>query len=341
MQMRWPLYPALLYSACAHTPVAPATPAEPPPTQAMIEGLSHELLDAYDRGDGAALERLFAPGFVRFEYEHIRDRGTILERLRGKPAHPSGMTRAWKEQHVYLRDHDALFIGMAVEHETGNEVHGNRAYDGWYTMSWIRDHGAWKASHWTWEPHRSSIENAREMWNDTFRQSVGFEHKPNRLLVDTVRGLTPGTALDVMMGQGRNALYLASQGWHVTGVDISDEGLRLAREAAAAQHVELQAVQADVQTYDFGVAKWDLVTMIYAGDSTEMIEKIKKGLKPGGRFILEFFLSEPGETGGFKEGQLARLFGDGFVIERDDVVEDTPDWARNRAKLVRFVARKR
>ncbi|HET7499573.1 MAG TPA: methyltransferase domain-containing protein [Kofleriaceae bacterium] len=344
MQLRRSLCPALVLSACAHTPVAPVVPAEPPPTEAMIESLSHELLDAYDRGDHATLDRLFAPGFVMFEYEHLRDRDKMLERSTGKPPHPPKMTRTWKEQHVYLRDHDAVFIGMAAERETGNEVHGNREYSGWYTMSWIRDHGAWKASHWTWEPHQSDIENARAMWNDTFRQGVGFEHKPNRLLVDTVRGLTPGTALDVMTGQGRNALYLASQGWKVTGIDISDEGLRLAREAAAAQHVELQAVQADVKTYEFGVAKWDLVTMIYAGSSTDMIEKIKKSIKPGGKFILEFFAARPGENGtfgGFKDGQLAGLFADGFTIERDEMVEDVPDWAENRARLVRFVARKR
>jgi 2-polyprenyl-3-methyl-5-hydroxy-6-metoxy-1,4-benzoquinol methylase len=40
------------------------------------------------------------------------------------------------------------------------------------------------------------------------------------------------------MGQGRNALYLASLGWRVTGIDISDEGIRQAREAAAARLVD-------------------------------------------------------------------------------------------------------
>src|SRR5262249_40811098 len=153
----------------------------------------------------------------------------------------------------------AVFIGMSVERELDNDVHGNREYDGWYTVAWVRDHDVWKVSHWTWQVHRTSIERAREMWNGTYRQSVGFSHEPNRLLVDSVRGVAPGEALDVMMGQGRNALYLASQGWHTTGIDISDEGLRLAREAAAAQHLALTAEQADAESYDFGTAKWDLV----------------------------------------------------------------------------------
>jgi hypothetical protein len=100
-------------------------------------------------------------------------------------------------------------------------------------------------------------------------------------------------------------------------------------------------VQTDAEAYDFGTARWDLVTMLYAGSSTKMIERIKPSLKPGGRFVLEFFASKPGERGGFAPGQLAALFADGFDILRDEVVDDTPDWAQNRATLVRFVARKR
>jgi 2-polyprenyl-3-methyl-5-hydroxy-6-metoxy-1,4-benzoquinol methylase len=61
-----------------------------------------------------------------------------------------------------------------------------------------------------------------------FHNDVGFEKQPNRLLVDAVAKRKPGRALDVAMGQGRNALYLASRGWKVTGVNFSDEGVRAA-----------------------------------------------------------------------------------------------------------------
>jgi SAM-dependent methyltransferase len=342
---------ALGAGACGHAPAAaPTSPqaalqaaatAAPPASLAAIAAQSHALIEAYDRGDAPALDAALAPGFVKFENEHLTDRAGLLQGAGNKP-HPPDTTRIWNDEHVYLRDHDAVFIGMASEHETGNASHGNRAYDGWYTISWTVDHGAWKAAHWSWQPHRTSIENARDMWNGTYRQSVGFDHRPNHLLVDTVRGVAPGAALDVMMGQGRNAIYLAAQGWHVTGIDIADEGLRIARDAAAAQHLDLAAVQADAEAYDYGVARWDLVAMIYAGDSTQMIEKIKPSLRPGGRFVLEYFARRPDQPrGGFAEGQLAKLFGDGFEIVRDEVVDDTPDWAQDRAKLVRFVARKR
>lgn len=41
--------------------------------------------------------------------------------------------------HVYIGAHDATFIGLAAEHEIGNDSHGNREYDGWYTVAWTRD----------------------------------------------------------------------------------------------------------------------------------------------------------------------------------------------------------
>lgn len=55
--------------------------------------------------------------------------------------------------------------------------------------------------------------------------------------------------------------------------------------------------------------------------------------------MLEFLLDEG--DGGVKPGELRAQFADGFDILRDEVVEDRPDWGEDRAKLVRFVARKR
>jgi SAM-dependent methyltransferase len=339
--MRIALTIAIAGAACAHAP--PRTEPPAPPSEASIVERSHALLDAYYRGDLETLRAQLAPGFVRFESEKVSPRDKELERLANKKPQGAPFTRAWKDEHAYVRGNDAVFIGMAIEHETRNTSHGNREYYGWYTMSWVRDGGTWKVTHWTWQPHHTELEAERESWNETYRQSRGFNHEPNRLLVDTVRGRAPGRALDVMMGQGRNAVYLATQGWNVTGVDISNEGLALARAAAAAHHVALDAVEADIETYEFGSAAWDLVTMIYAGDSAPMIEKIKPSLRPGGLFIVEYFLAGPTSCcGGFERGLPAKLFAGGdWEIIRDDIVEDAPDWARDTANLVRFVARKR
>lgn len=78
-----------------------------------------------------------------------------------------------------------------------------------------------------------------EYWDDFYREGRGaWSGKPNRLLESEVSGLSPGTALDLGCGQGGDAIWLASHGWRVTGVDVSADALALAAEHAAAAGVE-------------------------------------------------------------------------------------------------------
>ena len=88
------------------------------------------------------------------------------ERLSNRPAHPPLVTRSWRDQHAYVRANDAVFIGQSIEHETGNDKHGNREFDGWYTMSWTRDLTGWKVAHWTWQPQRTELEQTRDAFNE-------------------------------------------------------------------------------------------------------------------------------------------------------------------------------
>lgn len=304
--------------------------------------MSHAVLDAWDHGDVAAIEAALAPELVHFEGGKPHDRAAELAKLRKrKPTTPTIASRTWSDEHVDARADDAVFIGKAAEVQGSNTKKGGYRFRGWYVLHWVRRGDAWKLRLWTW--HEADDGSQRDTWNQMFRNGVGFKHEPNQLLVDTVRGVRPGKALDVAMGQGRNALYLASQGWEVTGVDLSDEGIRQARAEADKRGLTLRTVNTNIDGYDFGVNRWDLVTMIYAGDDVKWIEKIKPSLRKGGLFVVEYFAQDPEDPkdGGFARGQLAKLFADGFDVLRDDYLEDEPDWALDRAKLVRFVARKK
>jgi hypothetical protein len=68
--------------------------------------------------------------------------------------------------------------------------------------------------------------------------------KPNQLLVEAVRHRKPGTALDVGMGQGRNAIFLAKEGWEVTGFDSADEGVR--HSPSIKEHAVCESPKADL-----------------------------------------------------------------------------------------------
>ncbi len=74
-----------------------------------------------------------------------------------------------------------------------------------------------------------STEIARERirWNKLLTRDTTykFNEEPNALLMETVKRQKPGKALDLGMGQGRNSIYLAMNGWEVTGVDIADEAV--------------------------------------------------------------------------------------------------------------------
>jgi SAM-dependent methyltransferase len=336
----------LVLVACATPRTAPVVSAAPPqtpapPSEAEIKRLSYAVLEAYDKADVPVLEAAFAADLWHFEGGKPSSRDDELSMVKkrvGKAPHFA--KRTWSDESVQLRGNDAVFVGKATEVQGGNDIKGGYRYVGWYLLQWVRAGDAWKLRLWTWQ--RGGEASLRDNWNDIYRNDVGFLKEPNKLLVETVKGKRPGTALDIAMGQGRNALYLASQGWKVTGVDIADEGLRMAREEADKRKLPLTTVNTDLDKYDFGVAKWDLVALIYAGNIA-WVEKAKQSVKPGGLIVVEFFAydEETDVTNGFKQGQLAKTLGDGFDVLRDDLIEDAPDWARDRAKLVRFVARKK
>jgi len=117
-----------------------------------------------------------------------------------------------------------------------------------------------------------------------------FTTDPNAFLVRAAKGLKPGKALDVAMGQGRNAVYLATQGWDVTGFDIADEGLRVANENAAKAGVGIHTVHARFEDFDYGKERWDMIYFVYTDAPVvdpKFVEKIVAALKPGGYLLME------------------------------------------------------
>src|SRR6266496_708895 len=104
----------------------------------------------------------------------------------------------------------------------------------------------------------------REDWNVKHGEAGPlFGVEPNRFLVAEVEDLPPGRALDVACGAGRNAVWLASRGWTVTGVDFSDVALENARALAVSRRVEVEWVRADVREWQPPAGAFDLVAVLY------------------------------------------------------------------------------
>jgi SAM-dependent methyltransferase len=180
-------------------------------------------------------------------------------------------------------------------------------------------------------------------WNEIFTSTAGETFLPNAFLASVIEGRKPGTALDIAMGEGRNALLLAARGWKVTGFDISEVAVKRAREAAEARSVSLEAVTADVSTFDYGTERWDLVAAIYIhGLLTVKPEAVVRSLKPGGILVVEGFHRDALPAAGYRTNELLTIFGGLTVLQYEDVVgRPDPTWAdREPFRFVRLVARK-
>jgi SAM-dependent methyltransferase len=105
---------------------------------------------------------------------------------------------------------------------------------------------------------------AREDWNERYAgKELVWTAEPNRRFAAEVEGLAAGRALDLACGEGRNAVWLAERGWHVTGVDFSDVALAKAAELAAGRGVEVDWVVADLLDYEPEPRAFDLVAVLY------------------------------------------------------------------------------
>ncbi len=98
-------------------------------------------------------------------------------------------------------------------------------------------------------------------WDDRYEASeLVWSAGPNQFLPPLVEDLAVGSALDLACGEGRNAIWLAQQGWNVTGVDFSPVGIAKAGQLAGDTHVDW--VVGDATTFDAG-QKFDLVIIFY------------------------------------------------------------------------------
>jgi SAM-dependent methyltransferase len=178
------------------------------------------------------------------------------------------------------------------------------------------------------------------LYDGVYSSTPEFRTEPNRLLVESVADLKPGRALDVGMGQGRNALFLARQGWQVTGFDVSAVGIGKAREAAAAEGLRVQAVHASDEEFNFGREEWDLIAILYAIEKRSVF-KVKDALRPGGLVVVEGAHREA--SGGeweFASNELLGIF-QGFTILKYEELLGSYDWApEKRTRMVRLVAQK-
>lgn len=118
--------------------------------------------------------------------------------------------------------------------------------------------------------------------------------EPNAFLASQRGRVKPGMhALALADGEGRNGVWLAQQGADVLSVDGSAVGLAKAQRLAAARGVKLATEQVDLATWNFGLARFDLIVSIFAHFEPPLRRRVHAAivtaLRPGGLLLLEAY----------------------------------------------------
>ena len=145
-----------------------------------------------------------------------------------------------------------------------------------------------------------------EVWQGDRAASMSTS-PPNPHLVQEVGDLAPGTAIDAGCGAGAEAIWLATRGWQVTGVDVAAAALAVAEERAAAGGVvgRVEWIRADLSTWA-PEERYDLVTTHYAHPEMPQLEfydRIAGWVAPAGTLLVVGHLHHgPGTDSGHGAG---------------------------------------
>lgn len=123
-------------------------------------------------------------------------------------------------------------------------------------------------------------------WDERYRAAERlWSVEPNMFVKDRLTGYEPGVGLDLASGEGRNAVWLASQRWEMVAVDFSSVALDRGR----AQSEDVEFVEADVFTWEPD-RSFDLVLIAYlqveAEPLSEVVAKARGWLEPGGELFM-------------------------------------------------------
>ncbi len=184
----------------------------------------------------------------------------------------------------------------------------------------------------------------REKWDERYRLGA-YEDRthPSAWLERWVPDVTVGRALDVPCGAGRNALFLASRGFSVTGIDISDVALVRAESTARARGLSAEWMRRDLDTGHGVTGTFDLIVMIHYVD-LDLIQDLAGHLAPGGHLIVELHLATDRAVGGPQDaafrvapGALRNAAGHLDILSYSEEIVEDPDG--RTVALARLAAR--
>lgn len=175
-------------------------------------------------------------------------------------------------------------------------------------------------------------QDSKTQWDQRYsRPTFIFGKSPAVFLAENYQYIPfEGTVLDMGMGEGRNAVFLAQKGYKVTGVDISSVAVKKSYMLAQEFGVKIKGVVASLQDYNIPPQSFDAIICFYWVDRS-LIEKIKSWLRPGGILIYEAHTvrqmtaskDNSMEGGGYlKEQELLKMFSGMRVLKYEEPLHE-------------------
>jgi SAM-dependent methyltransferase len=182
-------------------------------------------------------------------------------------------------------------------------------------------------------------------WDERYksgkRAAEDLDAASTPLLVEAVGRLPPGKALDLACGSGRNAIWLAEQGWSVTAVDGSPVAIEILRSRASERGAAVNMKVADLEKCGYLIepTSWNLIAICYYLQR-DLFEHAKQGVVPGGILISIVHITEPGEeptARRLRPGELERYFQGWEILHRR---EGRPNDSAHQRSVAEIVARR-
>ena len=200
----------------------------------------------------------------------------------------------------------------------------------------------------------------KAFWEQRYgNKEYAYGTEPNQYFKATLSGLKPGKILMAAEGEGRNAVYAASQGWEVVAYDWSENAQKKAMKLAKQKGIKLDYQLASLQELNFDKQSFDAIALIYVHFPepirAQNHSRIYSWLKPEGHIILEAFskshlsLSKKNPAaGGPKE--LSQLYSleVGEDFENSSIIQLSEDkiqlnegiYHQGQAQVIRLFAKK-
>lgn len=129
----------------------------------------------------------------------------------------------------------------------------------------------------------------KNRWNQKYdTQKYIFGKQPIPFLKEHLHLLPKGRVLDIAIGEGRNGVFLATKGFQVIGIDISETGLEKAKTLAKEQGVSIETKIVDLETHPLKPETYDVILCTYYLQRN-LFPQMINALKPGGMVLVETY----------------------------------------------------